>query len=444
MNTPICEFVSRYAESGTLRLHMPGHKGQPLLGCEARDITEIAGADSLFEAAGIIRESEQNAGTLFGAHTFYSTEGSSLAIRAMLYLACLIAKEQGRAPRILAGRNAHKVFLSAAALLDFEVEWLYPAEGESYLSCTVDPVVLERELREKQPVAVYLTSPDYLGHVADVAAIAEVCHRYGALLLVDNAHGAYLKFLPESRHPMDLGADLCCDSAHKTLPVLTGGAYLHIAHGAPAICINGAKTALSLFGSTSPSYLILQSLDAANAYLAEGYRERLSAFLEKVKELKTTLQAQGYSLEAEEPLKLTLATKCRGYTGQELAEALRAQGIECEFADPDFVVLMLTPELGEEGLARLEDALLSIPAQPAINELPPTFHKPERVLSPREALLSAAETVAAGESAGRILATATVACPPAVPLVVSGERIDEAALQAFAYYGITTCTVVKD
>lgn len=100
-----------------------------------------------------------------------------------------------------------------------------------------------------------------------MAALAAVCRRAGVLLAVDNAHGAYLKFLSPSRHPMDLGADLCCDSAHKTLPVVTGGAYLHIAHQAPELLHRQAKASMGLWGSSSPSYLILQSLDAANELL---------------------------------------------------------------------------------------------------------------------------------------------------------------------------------
>ncbi|MBO5122976.1 MAG: amino acid decarboxylase, partial [Oscillospiraceae bacterium] len=110
MTTPICDFARRYAERHALRLHMPGHKGCGFLGVEQWDITEIDGADSLYEAAGIIRESEDNASALFGAPTFYSTEGSSQCIRAMLYLVALHAKKQGKRPRILAGRNAHKTF----------------------------------------------------------------------------------------------------------------------------------------------------------------------------------------------------------------------------------------------------------------------------------------------------------------------------------------------
>ena len=122
MKTPICDFVNEYNKSGKLRLHMPGHKGKDFLGIEGYDITEISGADVLYNADGIIRESEENAARLFGtAKTVYSAEGSSLSIRAMLYLAVIYAKENGRKPIVAAGRNAHRVFMTAAALLDFEI-----------------------------------------------------------------------------------------------------------------------------------------------------------------------------------------------------------------------------------------------------------------------------------------------------------------------------------
>ena len=111
MDTPICDFVRGYARSGALRLHMPGHKGEGPLGMEALDITEIPGADSLYEADGVIAQSEKNASALFGAPTLYSTEGSSLCIRAMLALVQRHAAAQGRRPMIAAGRNAHKTFL---------------------------------------------------------------------------------------------------------------------------------------------------------------------------------------------------------------------------------------------------------------------------------------------------------------------------------------------
>lgn len=444
MDTPICDFARRYAQGHALRLHMPGHKGSGPLGVEQYDITEIDGADSLYEARGIIRQSEGNAGMLFGCETFYSTEGSSQCIRAMLYLAMLHARQRGRKPLIAAARNVHKTFLSAAALLDLDVMWLYPRQPDSYLSCKLDAHDISEYLSRagELPAAVYLTSPDYLGNLADVAAISAVCHRYGVLLLVDGAHGAYLRFLEPSQHPIDLGADLCCASAHKTLPVLTGGAYLHISNAAPTMLVRQAKNALALFGSTSPSYLILQSLDAANAYLSRGYPGTLAGFLPQVQRLKNELCAHGYCLQGDEPLKLTISPKSYGYEGKEIAGRLLEKGIVCEFADPDFVVMMLTPETGESGLRQLRAALLSIPRRTAVTRMLPEFHRCEQVMSIREASLSPAETVPVEDSIGRVLAAATVGCPPAVPIITCGERIDEAAVQRFSYYGIETCAVV--
>lgn len=445
MNTPICDFVRRYADERTLRLHMPGHKGIPLLGVEPLDLTEIDGADSLYEAHGIIRESEENASRLFGAHTFYSTEGSSQCIRAMLFLALQYAKRHGKRPTVAAGRNAHKTFLSAVALLDMDVTWLAGRETDSYLSCIPDIDALERLLQDEteRPVAVYLTSPDYLGNVADIGSIAVLCHRYGVLLLVDNAHGAYLKFLPVSHHPIDLGADLCCDSAHKTLPALTGAAYLHISNTLEKDFTEQAKNALSLFGSTSPSYLILQSLDAVNRYLSDGYAERLAAFVDAVRDCRDRLTAHGYRLFGNEPLKLTVECKSYGYTGTSLAEILQQNGIVCEFADADFLVLMLTPEVGAVGLQRLTDMLLETPQLPAIQERPPKARLSKRVLSVRTATLSDCETLPVEQCLGRVLAAASVSCPPAVPIVVCGEQIDKEAIEAFRYYGISHCTVVR-
>ena len=521
MKTPIYDFVRRYKNLRPARFHMPGHKGRGPLGCEELDLTEIPGADSLYEASGIIAESEANASRLFGCPTFYSTEGSSHCIRAMLQVAreaCQGNREQGTGNRdrksnfrVLAARNVHKSFLSAAALLDLDVAWLPAKADGSYLSADPTPETLDAALAESGAQAVYLTCPDYLGFLPDLRPLARVCHARGALLLVDNAHGAYLRFLPESRHPMDLGADLCCDSAHKTLPVLTGGAYLHVkgsgirdqgsgdgGNPAPA-CRDGSqpsappdgatgnrqqatrdggggflaslgmtenearavRDALGLFGSTSPSYLILQSLDLANPYL-EALPEKLAAFLPKVEALKARLRAAGWRVVGDEPLKLTL---CCG-TGLALAAALEQEGIFCEFADPDFVVFMLSPNNTDEELERLEAALLrretgtgdadcrnqwarrsrndktGDPVPGAGGQWLHLRGLPEAVCTLREAMLSPAELVPAAESLGRVLARPGVSCPPAVPILMPGERIDEAALAAFRRYGMERVAVL--
>ena len=436
ISTPIWDFSRDYAERNPARFHMPGHKGKAFLGCEDRDLTEIEGADDLYHPAGIIAESEANASKLFGWPTVYSTEGSSLCVRAMLALAYTAA---GRKGRVLAGRNAHKTFLSAAILLDFPIRWLWA--GEDYLSCPVTPEQVERAILEERekPFAVYLTSPDYLGNMADIRGISRVCGKYGVRLLVDNAHGAYLKFLPESRHPMDLGADLCCDSAHKTLPVLTGGAYLHFREEEMR---GKVKDAMALFGSTSPSYLIMQSLDRANPYL-EGLPQRLRTFAPWVAALKDRLLERGLTLGGEEPLKLTWMTRPWGYTGTEIAEILEKKNLICEFRDEGHIVFMFTPENDPWELEKLSRAICQIPRREALPDEAQQRVEPKAACSPRQAVFGERERIPVGESAGRILANLSVSCPPAVPIIMCGEEIEEAIIPRLRALGWAFVEVVK-
>lgn len=436
MKTPIYDFLKTYEKADKVRLHMPGHKGLPFLGCEKWDITEVAGADALYEAEGIIAQSEENAAALFGTQkTFFVTEGSSQAIRAMVYLAAQGKKD----PWFLAARNAHKAFLYALALCDADVKWLWPEHIDSVCACPITAQQVEKALQEAKtlPAAVYVTSPDYLGNEQPIQEIAEVCHKYGTRLLVDNAHGAYLHFLPQTRHPMALGADLCCDSAHKTLPVLTGGAYLHIGQNAPKAFAQQGKNALALYGSTSPSYLVLASLDLCNRYLEAQIREKLQALLPLAEATKERLKQKGWNVVSSEPMKITI--RC---PGTEVAARLRAQNVECEFADRDYLVLMLSAETTAEDLFLLEQAM----GEGVFADLPsvPPAVKPEKVLTPRQAIFSPWKWMEVSDCAGCVAAMPTVGCPPAVPIAVSGERIEEATAQLLQYYGYSRVAVVAD
>ncbi|MBR2893472.1 MAG: hypothetical protein IKB94_06420, partial [Clostridia bacterium] len=207
---------------------------------------------------------------------------------------------------------------------------------------------------------------------------------------------------------------------------------------------DNAKRAFALFGSTSPSYLILQSLDRANAYLASSYKRELCEFVGRVHTLKEKLINHGYTLYGDEELKITLCTKGYGYSGNELADILRERGIEPEFADNDFLCLMLTPELDGKSLQRLYEVLAAIEKKPEITLRPIKNSVHEKVTDIKTAMLSLGETLPVQECVGRVLCEPSVSCPPAVPVVMCGERISESDKDAFLYYGITHCTVIKE
>ena len=454
MNTPIADFIRDYAARNPVRLHMPGHKGHSLLGCEPLDITEIPGADELYVADGIIGVSERNAADLFGSgQTLYSTEGSSQCIRAMVYLAATRARSLHIPdPYILAARNAHKTFLHSLALADLDVQWLMPDRSDSLCTCRVTPEQVGRALQAapQPPAAVYLTSPDYLGGLLPIRDIAAVCHETGVPLLVDNAHGAYLRFLPEDMHPLSAGADLCCDSAHKTLPALTGTAYLHISRTAPAWFADRARDALSLFGSTSPSYLLLASLDLCNRCLSDGFRDELAACVARVAEAKAALRDRGWQIAGTEPMKLTLRAPA-GLPGTQLAERLRRADIVCEYADREYVVMMPSVGTSTHDLHRLLHAMGSCPPPPngsdekngaAAEDCRCHLPAPRVALRVRDAIFSPSETVPTELAEGRICAAPTVSCPPAIPLAVSGEVITAEHIRLFTHYGIRNVSVV--
>ncbi|MBQ8128823.1 MAG: amino acid decarboxylase [Clostridia bacterium] len=450
MKTPIVDFLFAYAGSGTARLHMPGHKGHAYLGPEALDITEIRGADELYAADGIIAESERNASAIFGTGmTLYSVEGSSHAIRSMILLARQCFDRTGNGC-ILAARNAHKAFLYALAVCGVDAEWIYPAEEDanSVASCATEPETLDRRLFEmaqadKLPFAVYVTSPDYLGRRADIAGLSGVCRAYGLPLLVDNAHGAYLHFLEEPCHPMDLGAAMCADSAHKTLPALTGAAYLHLAPGVAPL--QEAKAAMELTGTTSPSYIVMASLDLVNAQLSGGYAARIRDAARGLEAVKERLARAGVPVLPSEPLKLTVDAAAIGFTGGELGDRLRARGAEPEFCDADYLVCMVTPDNSREDLDKAATALEEAAAQgrgPRVRT--PLRLKPlERRMSIRGAVLAPHETVPLRVAEGRICGAPTVSCPPAIPLAVSGEVLDAEALRLMAACGIERVSVIR-
>lgn len=471
METPIYDFVTKYKSSGISRFHMPGHKGQDFIGCEALDITEIEGADVLSMANGIIAESQFNASRLFGAgKTLYSTEGSSLCIKAMFMAVLTDARKQKKYKNeyILAARNIHRSAIDACAILGIGMEFiihnglsnLYINNIQKHLCYTpsgiirntITPQDIEIFLKNRQennedyPIAVYITSPGYLGSISDIKGIAAICEKYFLPLIVDNAHGAYLAFLEENCHPLKLGAAICCDSAHKTLPVLTGGAYLHISEKYTEKYADIAAHALALFGSTSPSYLILQSLDLCNRYIADNYKDRLAECIKTINKTKKLLQSNGICVLETEPLKIVINTANAGYTGIETSIEMRKYGIECEYADTEFIVLMATPENSLEDFNKIKKwasgTFLVHNKKEKLVLSKIHFKKPVQKMTIRDAAFAPSEIIDTKDSLGRICASETISCPPAIPIAVCGEIIDKNMVELFKIYGIKKICVV--
>lgn len=441
MNTPIYDFLKSYDRKNILRCHMPGHHGKydndSLSALFRLDITEIHGADSLFEAEGIILESENNTAELYGSGaTLFSAGGSTACIQSMLGAMRLENR------RIIAVRNVHRAFLNACVLLGLDVEWIMPDYTNGILSGVIDTAVAEAVISRNPHSCLYVTSPDYTGRIADISALAEICRRYDSLLIVDNAHGAHLRFLPESLHPISLGADMCCDSAHKMLPALTGAAFLHVRDEKynPVL-----KQTMSMFASTSPSYLIMMSLDLCNKYIAEKIRGDIEDNLRYIRDFRAGLKNRLVFAEGE-PFHITVKASESGYDGIVLADMLRRNGAECEYADRDTVILLMSPLNAADDYERLGDITekaLEMMKKTDIQPLnvPPVL--PVRAMSIREAAFSPWEEIPVEQAVGRICASVKVPCPPAVPIAASGEIIDESCVKIFKSYGISSVIVVK-
>ncbi len=448
MSTPINDFVKSYSESGTVRFHMPGHKGVRLHGLEPFDITEIKGADYLFEAEGIIAQSEEQTGRCFGsAKTLYSTEGSSLCIKTMLGIVNKCRKNKSEPMLAVAPRNVHKAFINACILLDIRVSWVFPKGGSRSLcssSVTADDIAAAIDSCDRKPDCVYITSPDYLGYIADIAAVSKVCKSRGVPLICDNAHGAYLNFLEKNLHPMALGADMCCDSAHKTLPCYTGSALLHISENAPEGYAGCAKTVMSLFASTSPSYLIMESLDRCSHYLTGDYREQLAETVRRTSLCKARLTALGWELCGDEPCKITIFAPKKGLSGRDLGEVLRSNNIEPEYTDSGYVVLMVTPFNKESDFAALEAALAKLPVRAPLAYTADPLPVTGAAMSIRSAAFADSELIPVTAAENRICAMTVTSCQPSVPAAVSGEILTREVIELLMRYGIGSVEVVTE
>ena len=440
--TPLFDALQNYIENDMSRFHMPGHKGVlpvPLGQAAMYDVTEIAGTDSLYEASGAIAETEKIYSGIYGTKaSVLSAGGSTLCIQAML------ASVLSPGEKIVCGREVHTSAVNTMALIGAEPVWVYPdMDTETGMMTELDPEKIKEALAENTDAkAVYITSPNYFGIMPDIKAIAAICHSFGVPLLVDNAHGAHLKFLPSSLHPIDLGADMCADSLHKSLPVLTGGAMLHINNEKYVLA---AKAKMALFGSTSPSYLIMLSCDMAIDYIKNNAASGIENACKEIARLKKFAVKSGFALPCGsiEPMRLVLGFWKMGYTKSEFACVLRENKIEPEYLGEYFCVLLAGEANSEKDFLRIRHIIETLPKRQALAAEYSEPCIPKVKMPLRDAVFAEFERVDIDNSTGRTAAGMITPCPPGIPVVVPGEEIVNSMLPLIKSYGILHINVVK-
>lgn len=449
----LLEQLMEYGASDFYPFHMPGHKRREIPDSfffpdpYTIDITEIHGFDNLHHAEGILKESMDRAAKIYGAKkTYYLVNGSTCGI---LSAVCAFAEQGGK---ILMARNCHKSAYHGLILNRLSPRYVYPDFLASYgINGGIRPESIEAILKSEEIRAVFLVSPTYEGIVSDIGRISEIAHSYGACLIVDEAHGAHLPFgdlsgkFPKSA--LTCGADVVIQSLHKTLPSLTQTAVMHIQGN----LVNQKKLEqyLSIFQSSSPSYIFMAAMERCIQYMAQDgrkemahYGERMESFFEKTRELrflkvmdrKVCGRKSVYDWDMSKIVVSTMGIT--SLNGEILGDILRQKyHLEMEMCAPDYVVAMTSLMDTKEGLDRLAAALLEIdrgiqacngvrhPGQETKEDSASLCPKAAVKLSLAEALESGEEKVPLSKAQGRISKEFVYLYPPGIPILAPGEEI---------------------
>lgn len=450
---PLFHALQLLATGDSARFHMPGHKGEPLFNTFAEvfaiDFTETYGTGNLYLGDGPIRDAEVAAALYFGAaDCFFLTGGSSQGILAML------ATAVGRGGSVLLDRECHKSVCHACALLDITPYFVSAPLIEPFaVSGELPREAVEQQLIDHPDIrAVLVTSPTYYGVCRALPALADLCRAFGKLLLVDAAHGAHFPAVGMSA-PIAEGADMAVLSMHKTLPCLGQGAVLLSAQGVDKRAL---RENTALFGTSSPSYPIMASIDLARAY-TEGpgrtaYRhaaEACGALRDFVARRTAFTPLTENDFPALDPCRLTVCTAGTDTTGHRLADMLWSEyGVACEMADDRNAVFILTGADTPSSLHRLRRGLRRI-ARRRHTAVPPApaapFPPAERVMRVRDAWFAPTGRVEPAAAEGLICARPVTPYPPGVPLLWPGEKITRAHIELIRerwYNEISEITVV--
>ena len=438
MPTPLYDALRAYAGREPIRYHMPGHKGLPLPLAELDrlapiDVTELPGTGNLYEPGEPFDSAQALWAERFGFDQCqFLTGGSTMGIHTGLALCCKPGD------RVLMDRGCHRAAFHALALLDLEPVWLerpwLPSES---LTGPISPRDVERTLKlDPKITTICITSPTYSGMLSDIGAISQIAHAHGVRLFVDGAHGAHLPFL--GLEPFS-GADAVVVSAHKTLPAMGQSALLFARGFDP----DRVRQTASVFGTSSPSYPMMASIDAARDWMEKQggqlYKRTAAQVSELRKKFPSLQPGPGLSLD---PARLVLNVK----DGPAFARALERRGIFPEMEDGGHVVLICTCQDSGEAFRALEQALEEL--RPQMGNYPPLPAPPlpTAALTPRQALFAPQERIPLSVGAGRVSAAQIAPYPPGVPVVAPGERIEKKHLAYLREIGYNKvyCHVIKE
>lgn len=449
--------LAAYSKTDYYPFHMPGHKRQKMSDRipEEIDITEIEGFDNLHHAEGIIEEAQKRLAETFGAeHSFLLVNGSTSGLLSAI---CGSVK---KGSRVLIGRNSHKAVYHAAYLMELKVEYLYPERTKFGIQGSVMPDQVKRKLQEfPDTAAVIITSPTYDGVVSDIESIADIVHTYKIPLIVDEAHGAHFGFSAEfPQKALTLGADLCIESLHKTLPSYTQTAVLHVGDTG-LVDLERIKRYLGIYQSSSPSYILMAGMDRCTRMLQQhgkelfhNFEDRLKAFYQSCGDFKKVqvfpYKSEDAGIWEKDISKILISAENAGLNGQQLYDLLLNQyHLQMEMASGHYVTALTSIMDTDEGFARLLDALREIDSRKengqgtVILPLEKTGREskiltPEEIYQPGEKRMEIFEAVDAEKqtaelcrSAGRISGEFIYLYPPGIPLVAPGEMITSEILR---------------
>ena len=426
-NTPLYDALTAFAARDPLRMHMPGHKGKPLLGLDnlaAIDFTELPPTGNLFDGGGAIGEAEELWAEVFHMDScLFLTGGSTQGVLAALTLAC------NPGDTVLLDRGSHRSAYNALALLDLKPVYLdRPWLDQAGVTGPISPERVEEQLTAHPEIkALCLTSPTYYGVLSDLPALAEVMHRHGGVLVVDGAHGAHLPFLG------DYGlnaADLLVVSAHKTLPA-PGQTALLFSNG--TFSHADLRRAGSIYGSSSPSYAMMAALDLCRAHMLEGGADAYRKTAEEVDRLRNTFPALTEEVAPLDPTRLVVCAP----DGCAAQDALEGRNVWPEMADGGHVVFIPTCADGRSDFARLEEALRQVDLGPCPG-YPAPPESPEMVLTPRQALFAPRKSLPLEQAEGQVAACQVAPYPPGVPVIAPGERVDKKSIAYLKQIGYNT------